>query len=292
MASDDQFDIFEIWEQLGTTEHLGGIEASRQLLRLCHLAPGKCILDIGCGTGYTACLLAQEYQAKVVAADISPKVLEWARKRVEAKNLADRIEIREANVEALPFPDGTFDLVMTESLLVHCELGKAIGEIYRVLKQGGVFGGNEMTYLRPPPPELVSLLSRSPFGRNIRFLQQHEWMAVLEEVGFVDVFSTLHRISMKDQLISHMRVDGFRKYVSALLRGISNPSMSGPFLTKEMLGAWRKYLEYVGYGLYVGRRMIPAKTGVGAPGSVRLEPLNPGSPVGLDVFVQRPRLES
>ncbi len=254
MSSGLQFEISEIWEQLGTTEHLGGIEASRQLLRSCHLAPGKYVLDIGCGTGYTACLLADEYRAKVVAADISPKVLELARKRVEAKNLAERIEIREANVEAMPFPDGTFDIVMTESLLVHCELSKAMREIYRVLKYGGIFGGNEMTYLRPPPPGLASLLSRSPFGGNIRFLSQDEWIAAMKEAGFVEVHSTLHPISIKDQLASHIRVDGFRKYVSALLRGISNPSMSGPFLNTEMLWAWRKYLEYVGYALLVGRK--------------------------------------
>ena len=51
------------------------------------LSPGQFMLDIGCGTGYTACLLAKERGANVVAADISSKVLDWAKKRIAREEI-------------------------------------------------------------------------------------------------------------------------------------------------------------------------------------------------------------
>ena len=50
---------FDIWQSGGMTEHLGGVAATRRLLELCSPLPGQRVLDIGCGTGYTACLLAK-----------------------------------------------------------------------------------------------------------------------------------------------------------------------------------------------------------------------------------------
>ncbi|MBI4494648.1 MAG: class I SAM-dependent methyltransferase, partial [Chloroflexi bacterium] len=68
----NSFNVFDIWERFGITEHPGGIHATRDLLARCGIKPGQRILDIGCGTGYTACLLAREYDARVVAIDLRP----------------------------------------------------------------------------------------------------------------------------------------------------------------------------------------------------------------------------
>lgn len=51
---------FTIWETGGVTEHLGGVAATRRLLTSCRIARGQRVLDLGCGTGYTAALLASE----------------------------------------------------------------------------------------------------------------------------------------------------------------------------------------------------------------------------------------
>jgi len=48
------------WEKFGLTNHIGGIQATRRLIERCGITPGQYILDVGCGTGYTACLLAKE----------------------------------------------------------------------------------------------------------------------------------------------------------------------------------------------------------------------------------------
>ncbi len=82
VPEDEAFSVYALWERMGITEHLGGVAASRRLLARCQIAAGQQVLEIGCGTGYTACLLADEYRARVTATDISRGVLLWAARRV------------------------------------------------------------------------------------------------------------------------------------------------------------------------------------------------------------------
>jgi len=130
-------------------------------------------LDVGCGTGYTACLLAKKYQVDVVAADITPTVLEEARKRIAREKVSDKVKAVEAAAHALPFPSHTFDAVIVESVLVFCEKAKVSSEVYRVLKPGGIFGDNEVTYIKPPPAQLRSLASKL-VGADVEILQEDE----------------------------------------------------------------------------------------------------------------------
>ena len=247
------FTVFDIWEQLGVTEHLGGLAATRRLLEFCRITPGQCVLDIGCGTGYTACLLAKRYQVEVVAADISPSVLAWAKKRIEEQSVSEHVTLVEADAHALPFPEGIFDAVIAESVLVFCDQPHVSAEVFRVLKRGGVFGANELTYLSPPPPQLRTMLA-SIFGTALRPMMTDEWAAVFREAGFSEVVSTLNKIRLLEQLRSHLRVDGIRRYCSALYRGIADPTIRSAFFNKDVFQAARRFSSYVGYGLYTGRK--------------------------------------
>ena len=96
------------------------------------IAP-RSILDLGCGTGLlTADLRARFPAARVVGADLSDAMLRQA---------GDRVPLRaRANVYALPFADGAFDLV-TSSISYHfyLEPARALAEIRRVLSPGGRF---------------------------------------------------------------------------------------------------------------------------------------------------------
>ena len=52
------FTVRDEWEKFGLTNHIDGIKTTRQLVEWCGITPGQYILDVGCGMGYTACLLA------------------------------------------------------------------------------------------------------------------------------------------------------------------------------------------------------------------------------------------
>jgi 2-polyprenyl-3-methyl-5-hydroxy-6-metoxy-1,4-benzoquinol methylase len=92
-------------------------------------------LEVGCGSGFAAQLMA-EAGANVVAVDLTPWAVETTRKRFEAFGL--RAEIREADAEELPFENDRFDLVFSWGVIHHTtDMNRALGEIVRVCKPGG-----------------------------------------------------------------------------------------------------------------------------------------------------------
>jgi ubiquinone/menaquinone biosynthesis C-methylase UbiE len=100
------------------------------------LASGEKILDVGCGTGsLTFALTKFPDLAEISAIDYSPVFVEAANRR----NTDPRVRIQQADACALPFEDGTFDRAMA-LLVLHFvpEAGKAVAEMRRVVRPGGV----------------------------------------------------------------------------------------------------------------------------------------------------------
>ncbi len=103
--------------------------------RVRELAAGGVVLDCGCGTGGTAVTIAP-LATSVTGVDISPVAIEKATKRARragAHNATFSVE----RVEALPFPDASFDLVVGSGVLHHVALPDACASIARVLRPGG-----------------------------------------------------------------------------------------------------------------------------------------------------------
>jgi arsenite methyltransferase len=249
------------WEKFGLTNHIGGIKTTRRLIEWCGISPGQSVLDVGCGTGYTACLLAKEYRVDVAAVDITPAVLEEAKKRVTREKVGDKVKVIEADAHALPFPSDTFDTVLAESVLVFCEKAKVSSEVYRVLKPGGVFGDNEGTYVTPPPAHLRSLvvtISSKFAGIDTEILQEDEWRTIYGEAGFDVIRSAVSPLRSTDlvkEVFDELRVDGIRRRLSALLKAFSDPTWRRTALMEwEMRQAMRQWLSYMGNGLYASRK--------------------------------------
>ena len=251
------FTTYDEWEKFGLTNHMGGLQATRRLIELCGITPGQYILDVGCGTGYTACLLAKKYQVDVVAADITPTVLEEAKKRIAREKVSNKVKAVEADAHALPFPPNTFDAVIAESVLIFCEKAKVSSEVYRVLKPDGIFGDNEATYVTPPPAQLRSLTSKL-IGTDAEVPQEDEWRGIYGEAGFEVIHSTvypLHSTAYIKEFFDEFRIDGIRRRLSALLKAFSDPTWRRTFLMdRDTRQAIRQLLLYMGYGLYVSRK--------------------------------------
>ena len=111
------------------------------LLAQAAIAPGQRVLDVGCGTGTLATRLARERgDVDVVGLDPDPKALAIARRKVERAGVAARFE--RGYGDALPFPDASFDRVLSSMMFHHLDLATKRGmlaEVLRVLRTGGSF---------------------------------------------------------------------------------------------------------------------------------------------------------
>ena len=98
------------------------------------------VLDIECGTGRLSLMFGSS-ASSVVGVDTSLEFLARAERNRQEAGCA-HVSFHAASVESLPFPDATFDVVTSFSLLcLMPEPARALAEIVRVLRKGGVFGG-------------------------------------------------------------------------------------------------------------------------------------------------------
>ena len=100
------------------------------------------VLDLGCGVGrYT--LLFAEHGFAVEAIDGAAAGLNFARGEAAARGL--RLSLRQAEADAVPFAEGTFDDVLSWNVVFHGtmgDVGRRLAEIWRILRPGGLYQDN------------------------------------------------------------------------------------------------------------------------------------------------------
>jgi SAM-dependent methyltransferase len=127
-------------------------------------APGRDWLDVGCGTGELA-FMAAETGATVTGADLSPTLVETARRQAAERGVDITFEVGDA--EALPYGDASFDIVTSSVGAIFAPDHRAVAsELARVCKPGGNLAMSAWTsggtvdeffkiigsYAPPPPP--------------------------------------------------------------------------------------------------------------------------------------------
>jgi ubiquinone/menaquinone biosynthesis C-methylase UbiE len=127
---------------------------------------GARVLDIGTGTAAIPVKMALKRPDLVLTGiDLSPTMLAAARERVRRAHLTRRVHIRTGSARLVPFRRGTFDLVISNSVLHHlADPVPAFDEIARVLAPGGDVFIRDLR--RPGPARLRSFIRRH--GRSYR----------------------------------------------------------------------------------------------------------------------------
>ena len=109
----------------------------RKVVRMVGEEPVEHLLDVATGTADLA-ILGSLKARRVTGADISEGMLKLGREKVARRGLADRITLVQADSEALPFPDGTFDAVTVAFGVRNFEhLEQGVRDMVRVLRPGG-----------------------------------------------------------------------------------------------------------------------------------------------------------
>lgn len=134
------------WKHFAPLEALTTPAAAR-LVKFAAVAVSQEVLDVGCGTGVVG-ITAARAGARVRAIDLTPELLDRAREN--ARIACVEIDFREGDVEALPFDDAAFDVVLSQFAHMFAPRPDvAVSEMLRVLKPGGTIA------FATWPPELL-----------------------------------------------------------------------------------------------------------------------------------------
>lgn len=260
MKHTDQF--FDFAARLGITKHLGGQEATRELADRTRITPLSYVLDVGCGVGTTACHLAHCMGCRVMGVDLNPAMIQRAQERAKRLKLTDLVEFQVADVEDLPFPDETFNVVISESVTAFPpDKGQAIQEYVRVIKPGGFIGLNESTWLRTSVPREIEAWAAQDLGANVSPLLPEEWTLLMEDAGLVDIFHRTSTISIREESRGLLERYGWRGFLGSLWRALvlylTNPNYREFLRSIREEGITPPDLEsYFGYGIYIGKKKL------------------------------------
>lgn len=137
--------------------HPGGLELSRELAKLCQIGPGSRVLDVAAGTAETACYLAQQFGARMVAVDLSSEMIRRGEAKARAKGLDVKFQV--ADAAHLPFADADFDVAICECTLCLLDKEQVIREMTRVVRPGGRVGMHDLCWLGNAPEKLKRTLA-------------------------------------------------------------------------------------------------------------------------------------
>ena len=192
---------------IGTTLQIVGEELCEAL----DLRAGQKVLDVAAGNGNVSLAAARRW-CEVVASDYVPALLERARERAAAERLD--IEFREADAEALPFADASFDAVVsTFGVMFTPDQERAAAELLRVCRPGGRIGLANWTpegfigqvfktigrHVAPPPgarsPALWGSRERiaelfGPHAASVKSAQRHFVFRYRSPEHWLEVFQT------------------------------------------------------------------------------------------------------
>jgi cyclopropane fatty-acyl-phospholipid synthase-like methyltransferase len=226
------------------------------LLEWAEVRPGQRVLDIGCGVGTTAIRLAREFGAQVVAGDIAPLMRERANTNIAAAGLAGQIQVHDADILALGFPDDSFDVVVAEAVTMFVDRPRAAAELRRVTRPGGRVLATEF-YWRHPPTAEARQLFLGEVCPGLRFDSIQEWAGIYSDAGLVDIRTESGPFAM-------MTPRGFLADEGSHAFAVIARGMSRPAYLRKMAWLWPRMsraVPYLGYVLVMARKPEPSALG-------------------------------
>ena len=156
--------------------------------RLAQVKPGDKVLDVGCGSGRLT-MAAQKWagpEGEAVGIDPSPEMIQVARQNAGRAGLGAKFEL--GVVEALPFPDKTFDVVLNRLMLHHLPddlKQRGLAEMRRVLKPGGLC---LVVDFEPPKSGFLRMVVENHMTPMAK-VDVREYVPLLVKAGFTEVES-------------------------------------------------------------------------------------------------------
>jgi ubiquinone/menaquinone biosynthesis C-methylase UbiE len=165
----------------------GGRGSSETIFRMADFQADHNVLDIGCGVGTTAIEITSRFGCHVTAVDIDNRMIEYARNNIRRAGVADRITLKQCDIQALPFAHSVFDVVTIEAVSMFTRDQQAsIQEAVRVCRPGGYVFDHEFVWAKPPPTNLRHVFD-AMVCPGMSFETEREWSELYQSAGQEDI---------------------------------------------------------------------------------------------------------
>lgn len=227
----------------------GNTAATLKALGMCSLPDQPRILDVGCGTGAQSFVLARATNGYITAADLFPVFLEQLSADARTHGLHKRIHTVQADMNALPFSQGQFDLIWCEGAISIMGFGNGLAKWRPFVKPGGYVVISDLTWFTPDTPEDLQdfFLSMCPDMQD-----SEGYRLVARKAGYT--VKGGFRLTTKDWLENYygpleQRLPDFRKRFAddELAQELVNR-------TEQEISLRKRYPDQYGYEFYVLKR--------------------------------------
>ena len=229
----------------------GGDEETRKAIDLARLdssTPLK-IADIGCGTGSSAMILAQQLNAQVTAVDFLSEFLEVLKDNTKNEGLTEKINPLACSMDNLPFSDGEYDVIWSEGAIYNIGFEKGIKDWKHFLKPEGILVVSEITWITATRP---SELEKFWVGEYPEIDTASAKINILEKNGYSPVgYFVLPEHCWLDNYYRPIQTS-FAKFLQR--NGNSRSTQAIVAAEKTEIALYEKYKNHYSYGVYIARR--------------------------------------
>lgn len=212
-------------------------------------APLK-IADIGCGTGASTLVLAQQLKnAQITAVDFLPEFLQVLQESAQKAGMAERISTLSVSMDELPFQSETYDLIWSEGAIYNIGFEKGIQDWYRYLKTGGLLVVSEITWTTDVRPQAIQDHWQAEY-QEINTASAK--LAQLEKNGYSPIgYFTLPEECWFDQYYQPMQA-GFKEFLARH----ENSDAAQAIVAAEQyeIELYQQYKAYYSYGMYISKK--------------------------------------
>jgi len=227
--------------------HPGGLDTTNELAQLCKIGSISDVLDVASGTGESACFLTEHFGAHVTGIDASAYMNQHAVNKVRKRKL--RIEFSTGDAHQLPFPNATFDAVISECTVCLLNKEKVILEMMRVVKPNGYVGIHDICWKEDTPERFKQRLAEIE-GERPETLSG--WIALFTNSGFIDVIGLDRSELIPMWVKEEMKAIGIKGGFKIVTKVFKNWGFAG---LGDVLESERIFQgKHTGYAIIVGRK--------------------------------------
>jgi SAM-dependent methyltransferase len=215
-------------------------EKIRHVGELLRLGPESRVLDVACGMGGPAMLLAATFGCQIVGVERAPDFVTWGRERLAAAGLDGRVEIVEGDASAYPLEREAWDAALClGATFVFDNLAGTVAALMPTVKPGGYVAIGEPFWKEWPLPREV------------------------DDMGYVPLEETVERFTARGLALTGLvasSLDDWDRYESLHWRALEEylADNDDPEIRSRHERSREEYLQYqrrlLGWGIFVGRK--------------------------------------